>query len=126
MPKLETLAKLLEGNGYKVARAQDRISISTALLSSVDIYVKERDFVVEPRFGRIKRSSALLLDVTVFGVALILFKDAIKELTEVGIFLAGCVVFGVLWDLYRYRATNKVRDHVLSLIRRNMIHLVAD
>jgi len=115
----------LKRRGYRIAEAkEDSLLVHLPLLARVSIRHNDKNFQFEPRFGRIKRSTATW---TMFGVTLatmvaILIVPAFLKLSPtekhifpgVQLFVVASLICGHIWDLMRYVVT----EHFITRVER--------
>ena len=117
MIKKDKLVEQLAKNGYEVQNeTKSKVVVKLPLFSNLYIKLNEDSYKIEPRFGLIKRNTAMYLEIIVGLVltTMIIFRTTISSNLKLGIIYL--LVLAVILDIYRWSVTEKAISKIKKRI----------
>jgi hypothetical protein len=124
MPNNSRRAKLtfdeIEGalrkRNLNVERNTSHIIVRTPLLSSIRIYKRGEEIVIEPRFGLFKMKSTLIFALVIEALIIITVIKSYHDNEIKSTVVIALIILAIVWDAYRYIKVKATKKEIVEAI----------
>ena len=106
----------LRKRNLNVERNTSHIIVRTPLLSSIRIYKRGEEIVIEPRFGLFKMKSTLIFALVIEALIIITVIKSYHDNEIKSTVVIALIILAIVWDAYRYIKVKATKKEIVEAI----------